>query len=66
MLNYRCLLHSLDLAFLLHTKPSVSFVYANKRNLQMQLHCIIWIFQDPKGYFLSNKSLLGSRKHLWE
>lgn len=66
MPNDRCPLHSLDLAFLRHTKLSVSCVHANKRNLQMQLHCIIWSFQDPKGHFLSNKSLPSSRKHLWE
>lgn len=51
MLNDRFPMHSLDLAFLKLTNSSVSFVCANKRNLQMQLHCIKWIFQDPKGHF---------------
>lgn len=55
MLNKRCYLHSLDLAFLIHTKLTISFVRAKKTNLQMQLHCILCFLQGPKGAALSSQ-----------
>lgn len=55
MLNKRCYLHSLDLAFLIHTKLTVSFVRAKKTNLQMQLHCILCITSGSRGAALSSQ-----------
>lgn len=59
MCNSRCSLHSSDLAFPIHNQNSLQVLCMQRRNLQMQLHCTIWILQGPKGQlrFLSNKSL---------